>query len=161
MKKLIPTLVFLTFLLSSCDCVINVDGKVISSRTKLPIANASIVLIDRDITSTSDKNGNFNIGEHTGFCYPVELEIQIEKHKPFRILIENQSDGINYKVKSELEFIEYDSPFYPNPANRGTFIIGTSIDKFSKNFEVKSDSIIIYLDEDNLEKEIHAIQEKF
>jgi len=160
MKKLSAIVVFLSVLLSSCDCYVRMEGKVLSSKTRSPLTNASIELIGRDVKSLTDENGTFNIREHTGYCYPVELEVKFEKFKPFRIIIENESDWRHYKVKSKSEFIEFDTPFYPNPQNKGTSANGTWIDKYSENFEIKSDSIIILLDEDNLEKEIKANQDK-
>jgi len=135
-----------------------VDGRLISSDTKLPIDNAKVKLVGRNIEGTSNEKGSFSIGEHTGFCYPVELQVSLEKHKPFRITIENESDEIIYKVESESYFIYYDEPFYPDTNHKGTYFISASIEKYSSNFTISDDSIIIYLEENNLEKEILEIK---
>jgi hypothetical protein len=63
-------------------------------------------------------------------------------------------------LKKESEFVEYKKPFYPNPDNKNTFINGTWIEKYSGNFKIKSDSLLIYLDEKNLTKEIELIKQE-
>ena len=160
MKIKIFTLIGITLLLSSCDCWISVNGKVVSSETGKPISGAKIEMIDKNLTSTSDQNGNFSIGEMTGFCYSPKVRITYDNHKPFEIELESDSDFKNYKLKKESESVDFDEPFYPDPNNRNTFILSTQIEKYSGSFEIKSDSLIIYLDEKNPTKEIELIKRK-
>ena len=160
MKIKLLILIGISLLLSSCDCQIIVNGRIISSTTGKPISGAKIEMVDRDIFTKSDKNGYFSIGEMTGFCYSPEIKVSYNNHKPFQIELESESDYQNFKLKRESESVEFDEPVYPDPKNRNTFIISTWIEKYSQDFEIKSDSIIIYLDEKNLTKEIESIKEK-
>ncbi|MCL8009547.1 carboxypeptidase-like regulatory domain-containing protein [Gelidibacter japonicus] len=148
----------ISLLLSSCDCQIIVNGKVISSETGKPISGAKIEMVDRNLNSATDQNGNFRIGEMTGFCYSPKIKVTFENHKPFEIELDSDSQSQNYKVKKESESVDFDEPFYPDPNNKNTFIISTWIEKYSGNFEIKSDSLIIYLDEKNRAKEMESIK---
>lgn len=147
----------ISVLLSSCDCWVAVNGKVISSVTGKPISNAKIEMLDRNIFAKSDKNGNFNIGEITGFCYSPKIRVTYANHKPFQIEIESDSDSRNFKVKRESKLVDLEEPIYLDSNNKNTFIKSTWIEKYSLNFEIKSDSIIIYLDEINSKQEIESI----
>jgi hypothetical protein len=153
-------LIVISLLLCSCDCWIQVNGKVISSENGKPIIGAKIEMVDKNLTSTSDQNGNFSIGEMTGFCYSPKVRITYDNHKPFEIEVESDSDFQKYKLKKESESIDFDKPFYPDPNNRNSYISSTWIEKYSGNFKIKSDSLIIYLDEKNLTKEIELIKIK-
>ena len=153
-------LIGIQLLLSSCDCQIFVKGKVISSATGKPIDGAKIEMVGKNLNSNTDNNGNFSIGEMTGLCYSPKIKVTYKGHKPFEIELESDSDSQNYKLKKESESIEFDKPFYPDPKNQNTYILSTWIDKYSNNFEVKSDSLIIYLDEKNQTKEIESIKRK-
>jgi len=153
-------LIGIQLLLSSCDCQILVKGKVISSETGKPIDGAKIEMVGKNLNSTTDQNGNFSIGEMTGFCYSPKIKVTYKGHKPFEIELESDSDSQNYKLKKETESIDFDEPFYPDPKNQNTYILSTWIDKYSKDFEIKSDSLIIYLDEKNQTKEIESIKRK-
>ena len=144
----------ISILMFSCDCWVHLNGKIISSETGEPINGAKIELVDRNLNATSDLQGIFSIGEATGRCYSPKLKVTYKGYKPFLIELESDSDSQNYKLKKEKEFVDYEKPFYPNPKNKNTLIIGAWVDKYSKNFEIKSDSLIIYLDEINLMKEI-------
>jgi hypothetical protein len=152
------TLFGILLLLCSCDCQIIVNGKIISSETGKSINGAKIEMVGRNVNTESDLNGIFKIGEMTGFCYDPKIKVTYEGHKPF--LIELESEFQNFKLKKESEFVEYEKPFYPNPNNKSTFITGIWIEKYSGNFKIKSDSLIIYLDEKNLNKEIELIKQK-
>ena len=158
MKIKFFTLIGITLLLSSCDCWIAVNGKVVSSETGKPISGAKIEMIGKNLTSTSDQNGNFSIGEMTGFCYSPKVKVTYENHKPFEIELEYDSGFQNYKLRKESESVAFDEPLYPDANNKNTFITSTWIEKYSGNFEIKSDSLIIYLDEKNIAKEIEQIK---
>jgi hypothetical protein len=151
-------LIGILLLLSSCDCQIIVSGKIISSENGNPISGAKIEMVGKNLTSESDQNGVFNIGEMTGFCYDPKIKVTYKGYKPFIIVLESESEFQNFKIKKESEFIEYEKPFYPNPNNKNTFVTGTWVEKYSGNFKVKSDSLIIYLDKNNLNKEIELIR---
>ncbi|GAA3573511.1 hypothetical protein GCM10022395_23490 [Snuella lapsa] len=136
-------------------------GKVISSINGKPISGAKIEMVDRNLNSTTDNSGNFRIGEITGRCYAPKIKVTYEGYKPFEIELESDSDYQNYKLKKESKSVDFEEPFYPDPNDRNTFISSTWIEKYSEDFEMKSDSLIIYLDEDNPAKEIELIKQKF
>ena len=160
MKIKLFTIIGISLFLSSCDCWIEVNGKVISSATGKPISGAKIEMIDRNIFSESDENGDFSIGEMTGFCYSPKIKVTFDNHKPFQIELESDSDSQNFKLKRESESVDFDKPIYTDPNNKNTFIVSTWIEKYSRDFEIKSDSLIIFLDERNLEKEIESMKDK-
>ncbi|RRQ48742.1 carboxypeptidase regulatory-like domain-containing protein [Maribacter algicola] len=150
----------ISLLLCSCDCWIQVNGQIISSEIGKPISGAKIEMVNKNLTSTSDKNGNFTIGEMTGFCYSPQVRITFDNHKPFEIELESDSGFQHNKLKKESESIDFDEPFYPDPDNLNSYISSTWIEKYSRNFEIKSDSLIIYMDEKNLTKEIELLKQK-
>ena len=160
MKIKFFALIGISLLLSSCDCQILVKGKVISSETGKPINGAKIEMVGKNLNSTTDQNGNFRIGEMTGFCYSPKVKVTYKGHKPFEIELESDSDFQNYKLKKASESIDFDEPFYPDPTNKNSYIVATWIEKYSGNFKIKSDSLIIYLDENNLTKEIELAKRK-
>ena len=147
-------LIFLT----ACDCFTVVKGRIISDETKLPIANATIELIDKNTIVKSDNNGQFKIEYVSGFCFDPKIRITSENYKPFEIKIHTTSHSKSYELKSESKSIDYEKPFYPNSAKDSGFMTGTWINNFSQNFSVCNDSLFIYLDDDNIKKEIESIQ---
>ena len=150
------TILLLTF--TSCDCHVAIQGIVIDKESGKPIQNAKVNMTDRDIEELTD-NGIFDIGEHSGFCYDPKVEVSMNGYKPFRIQIIHRSEYTSYNIESEGISVDYDEPFYPDPSNKNTFMTGTWINKFSEDFKVSGDTIILYLEEDNLEKEIQRIKE--
>jgi len=158
MKLKLVALFGLIFLVSSCDCDIHVNGKVLSSETGEPLRGAKIEMVGKNILRTSDEYGNFGIGEMTGFCYSPKLRITFDGYKPFEIELEADSDYQNYKLTRISESVKFKDPVYPESTDRSNFISSTWIETYSRNFEVKSDSLIIYLDEINLKKELELIE---
>ena len=154
------TSIAILFLLCSCDCQIIVSGKIISSETGKPINGAKIEMVGKNITSESNQNGLFEIGDMSRFCYDPKIKVTYKGHKPFLIELESESEFQNFKLKKQSEFIEYEEAFYPNPHNKNTFVTGTWVEKYSGNFKIKSDSLIIYLDENKLNKEMELIKGK-
>lgn len=146
--------------LTACDCTVSVEGKVLASSDKKAIVGATVELVGRNLTTTTDKDGYFDIGEHVGFCYDPRVIITAKNYKPFEIEIKNSSDTKSFVRKSDKEFVNYEQPFYPDTNNKSTFMTGTWIDRFSQNFEVDDELIIFYLDTINPKKEIETIQRK-
>lgn len=147
-------LIFLT----ACDCFTVVKGRIISDETKLPIANATIELIDKNTIVKSDNEGQFKIEYVSGFCFDPKIRITSNNYKPFEIKIRHSNHSKSYELKSESEFIDYEKPFYPNPSKDSGFMTGTWINIFSQNFSVSNDSVFICFDGDNIKKEIENIQ---
>ena len=146
--------------LTGCDCYVAVKGKVFSSSTGKPVDGAIIKMVERNIEVTSNKNGQFLIDEQTGFCYDPKIEITKTGYKPFQLTIISDSETTSYQVKTESKSFDFENPFYPDSSRKDTFITSTWIDQFSHSFEVKGDSIIFYLDENNPKKEIELIKEE-
>lgn len=116
-------------------------------------------MVNRNIAITSDSEGKFSIGEHTGFCYDPVIEVSEAGYKTFRVLIKDDSEFSRYQVTSSLQDVSFDEPFYPDSADRRIYIVATSINQYSQDFKVKSDSLIVFLKEDNLEEEIESVKE--
>lgn len=146
------------FFLTACDCYTVVEGRIVSTETKLPISNATIELLDKKTTVKSDDKGQFRITYMSGFCFDPKIRVTSENCKPFEVKINSSNHSKSYEIKSETKFIDYEKPFYPNPDRTGTSMTGTWINSFSQNFAVKDDSLFIYLDENNIKKEIENIQ---
>ena len=96
----------------------------------------------------------------TGFCFDPEIQVTKEGFKPFQILISSNSESKTYQIKSISQSVDFDEPVYPDSTNRNTFKVGSWIEKYSQDFESKNDSLIIYLDTENFEKEIKDLKEK-
>ena len=151
-------LISLSYLFLSCDCQIGVQGQVLSANTGKPIKGAKVEIIDRDLVSTTSVDGYFALGEMTGFCYSPTLRVTYKNHKPFEIELNSESDNRIFKVKEKSEYIDLDKPFYPNPENKKTSISSIPIEKYSRNFKIKNDSLFIYLDNNNSKREIDSIK---
>lgn len=146
--------------LQSCDCVPHVKGIVISNSTREPIEGASIVLVDQDESTLSDKNGFFEVSKHTGFCFDPQVRISKVNYKSFELTVSGSNESKSYKVTSKQDFIEYDKPFYPDINEKSTFTTGAWIDKYSQYFTVSSDTILFYLDTLDAKGEVSRIQSK-
>ena len=150
---------FIVFL-TSCDCYVQVEGQVLSSQTGKPISGALVTMLEKNEKVKTDAHGRFKIAKVTGFCFDAELEIKQPGYKPFQILLARSTDYNSYKVKSASKSVDFEQPVYPNPKNLNTFIQSTWIEKYSQSFKHSNDSLIVYLDEDNLEAELKQIQKK-
>ena len=144
---------------SGCDCHVQVKGRILSSSTREAIGGASIIMMDRDIKTSSNEKGQFLLSEQTGFCYTPNIEITKSGYKPFRISIQSDSESISYQVSSESESIDLEKPVYSDLGDSSTFAVSTWIGRSSRNFEVKDDSIIFYLDKDEPEREVKSVRE--
>lgn len=152
-------LILLITIITSCDCYVSVKGQVFSNTNKKPIAGAKVELIGRNISTTTDKNGYFHIGEQTGLCFTPLLKITSENYKPFEMSFKSSNNNKSFELKSDAKVVNYAKPFYPDTTDKETFMIGTSIKIFSESFAFKGDSILFYLDTINPKKEIKDIQE--
>ena len=155
-------IICLVFLMASisCDCYVKVTGQIVSSSTGKPIESALVTMINKNREVYSDQNGCFLIDMQSGFCFDPEIKVTKKGFKPFEILISGDSKSISYKIKSESQSVDYDEPLNPDSTNRNSFITGAWIEKYSQDFISRNDSLIIYLDTDNLEEELKEIKEK-
>ena len=146
--------------LSGCDCYVAVKGKVLSSSTGEPIDGATIIMVERNVKTITNKTGQFLLDEQTGFCYDPKIEITKTGYKPFHLNIESDSKTVSYQIKIESESIDFEEPVYPDSGRKDTFVTSTWIDQFSHDFEAKGDSIIFYLEENNPGKEIELVKKR-
>lgn len=160
MKKCFLIIPLFLLELTGCDCYVAVKGKVLSSSTGKPIDGAMIKMVERNIKTISNKKGQFLIDEQTGFCYDPEIEITMIGYKPFHLAINSDSETISYQIKTGSESFDFEKPIYPDSNRENTFVASAWINQFSHSFDVKGDSIIFYLDENNPEKEIELIKEE-
>lgn len=142
----------------SCDCHILVEGKVLSNSSKLPLEGAFVELIGKNETTKTDRNGYFKVEKIVGICFDPIVRITKDHYKPFEITFRSSGDSKNFEIRSQSEFITFDKPFYPDPNNTKTFMIGMHIDKYSKNFAINSNTNRFYLDTINIKKEIQDVQ---
>lgn len=151
---------FLIFLwsLSSCDCIVSVHGKILSNSTKRPVAGATIEMVGENIKTLSGPDGGFHLEKITGFCFDPHIRINMEHYKPFEMTRKSPTGQISYDVKSELELVRFDQPFYPDSSRQGTFLTGISVKKFSGDFAIVGDTIIFYLDTLDFDKEIKTFK---
>ena len=119
----------------------------------MPIEGAEVEMMDQNRKVVTDSKGTFSIAKHTGFCFDPILRISKANYKPFEIKIETNSNAIKYSITYDSESFNFDKPIYPDTINKNTFIVASWIEKYSRDFQVKDDSLVIYLDDDNIEKE--------
>jgi hypothetical protein len=91
-------IMFLTVLMTSCDCVVNYRGFVIDSQIEKPIEGAKVFFNKREYKT--DSSGFFEIHYITGFCPDPDFQIEKENYKPEKIMVEYGNDEIIYRVKS-------------------------------------------------------------
>lgn len=151
---------FILFLTSSCDCQVSIEGTVISSSTGKPIEGAQVEMMNQDLRVITDSLGKFSLVKFTGFCFDPVVSIRKPEYKPFKLKVERKSNAIRYSITHDAESFDFDKPIYPDTTNRTTFIIASWIEKYSRNFQVRNDSLFIYLDDYNPEKEKETIKRK-
>ncbi|GAB2786772.1 hypothetical protein GCM10027275_34130 [Rhabdobacter roseus] len=144
--------------LQACNFSVKVLGRVFDKETGLPLARTTVNLLEGKDIKKTNTNGYFEVSSDTRpFQNPIIL-ITKDGYKPFQLKIkERNGDATSYIVKSESIFIDYEKPVYPDPNNRGTFITGTWIDKWSKEFKT-GDTLSIYLAKEDTKTEIEKIR---
>ena len=147
--KLVKSLFLLSaaVLLIACEGIIGVTGIVLDEDTGNPIENVIIDLNNGLNMQLTDSCGRFNVAKFVGMVRPIHPIIKCtqEGYKPFEFESKSTKDGNSYIVKSEIEYINLDEPFYPDPDNKLTYLVAISIEKWSQNFMVKNDTVIIFL----------------
>jgi hypothetical protein len=144
-------------ILCSCDCVIKVTGKVLDKESNKPVIGATVDLLKgADLEKTNEK-GIFEVIRVSGFCKDPLINVSLVGYKPFQIEIKKSKGCTQFSVKTELTWVDYKQPYYPDPNNKNTYIYGIWINKWSQDFTV-NDTLIIYLSKDNLPREIEQTQ---
>lgn len=125
-KLTLGTILSLTFVMASCDCIVDHHGYVLDSQTEKPIVNATVKFDRREYRT--DSAGYFDIQYVTGFCPDGDFQIEKENYKTEKIKIELGNNEIIYRVQSDND-------------NEGW------VEMNSLNFKVKNDTIHFYLTE--------------
>ena len=133
-----------------------IQGRIFTHEGHTPIAGATIEFVDNQEIVKSDSTGYFSISKPRSFLTDPHIRITNKNYKPFEVSIRRSNESKCYEVKSESYFIDYEKPFYPDSSNRNTFMVGTWIGKYSENFAIISDSIIVYLDILDVKREIEV-----
>lgn len=138
------------------ECFHVIDGIVIDKNTGKAVSNAAIQL--GNTKSTSNINGMFEIGESA--CGKLNLNVSKNGYKPFEMNFSYSNGFKKYEINSTSKWFEYPAPFYHDSLNRNTFTTGTWIDQYSEDFQIKSDTVLIYLVIDDIQGEIDTIKKQ-
>ena len=144
LKKSILLCILLLPLQACTSFSVRILGRVFDKEIGLPLVGTTVNLLDGSDIKKTASNGYFEVfSEARPFQDPTIL-VTKDGYKPFQLRIERESDETSYIVKSESIFVDYEEPVYPDPNNRETFITGTWINKWSKEFKT-GDTLSIYL----------------
>jgi hypothetical protein len=145
--------------LQACTFSVGVSGRVYDKETGLPITGTTVNLLDGKDIKKTDNEGFFEVfSEAFPFQDPVIL-VTKEGYKPFQLTIRGRRNETSFIVTTESVFIYYEEPVYPDPYNRETFITGTSVDKWSKEFRT-GDTLRIYLAREDLKAEVEKTRKE-
>jgi hypothetical protein len=135
-------------ILNSCDCFIQQKGRILSNIDGQPIVNARINLKNTNSVVLTDSMGYFDLHYVGGGNCPKQVFIiSKEGYKDFEIalnysssvnLIEIKKGDKNYDLKGKF--------FYPDSTDPSTYFVDIQFDKYSKDFTIKNDSLILYMD---------------
>lgn len=132
---------------------VGILGRVFDKETGLPLVGTTINLLDGGDIKETDSNGFFKVFSETSPFQDPTILVTKDGYKPFQLRIERNNDETSFIVKSKSIYVDYEEPVYPNPNNRGTFITGTWIDKWSKEFKT-GDTLSIYLVREDIKAEV-------
>ncbi len=143
--------VFLMLFTIGCDCSINQRGRVFSNEDEEPIANVQIKLAGTDTVVRTDSLGYFDLQYVGGARCPAQVYIVTKPgYKSFQIELDQSPERTLATVKQDSR--PYDlkgKNFYPDSMNKSTYIASIDFEKYSKDFAVRGDSLILYLDLDD------------
>ena len=155
MEKIIYLLIILTISLSffGCDYCIGLNGRVLSNVDGEPIRDAQVTLKSRNTTITTDSFGVFHL-QHCGGGKPPKSIYIISKegYKDFEIEFGSTNSGSVTIVKTGEKYYDLGGKlFYPDSTNLSTYTGVIRFEKFSKDYTKKGDSVIFYMDIDDVE----------
>jgi hypothetical protein len=155
MKKMTYILSILILSLYGCDYSIQLKGRVFSNANGEPICGAQVILKSVNFIAETDSLGFFHLW-HTGggrVPKPIYL-IKKDGYKDFEIEFKFSDSKHIYLVKEEKKNYDFGEKFfYPNSTNLRTHITNFTIEKYSNDFAMRGDSLIIYLDIDDIDIE--------
>jgi len=157
MKKKIYLLSMLTLGLTfyGCDYSIGLQGRVLSNETGEPISGALVTLKSVNITVATDSLGFFYLRQTGGGKLPQAIyQISKEGYKDFEIEFSSTTSGNVTIVKTGKKNYDLGGKFfYPDSTDLSTYLEVITFEKFSQDYMMKSDSVIFYMDIDNMDIE--------
>ena len=111
--------------------------------TGKPLEGVTVTFDKR--TFKTDSEGRYKIDYVTGFCPDRHFIFEKENYKPMELKIEQDGDELSYTVNTKDDFIDYENPKYVDSSKK-SFTVGEWVDLTSKNFSVRNDTLIIFLD---------------
>lgn len=144
-RKYILLCVLLLPLQACTSFSVKILGRVFDKETGRPLVGTTVNLLDGSDIMKTDSEGFFEVFSETRPFQEPSILVTKDGYKPFQLRIDGNSEEISYIVMSESIFVDYEEPVYPDPNNRGTFITGTWINKWSKEFKT-GDTLSIYLE---------------
>lgn len=147
------------FILTACDYVTALDGKIIDNETGKPISGASVNLSDGKDIQETNADGYFSVSYGTGRLTSRKILITKKGYKPFEIEFDGSDKQIIYKVTTDTKYVKLSKPFYFIPNDTSSYLVTILIDKWSSNFSV-GDTLKIFLKPDNINLEVKQEMEK-
>jgi hypothetical protein len=153
MKKIIMIIyMLLIIILYGCiDSVVKLEGRVVSNITGEPIVDAKIKLKYANIIVTTDSLGYFNLTYICGISEKKEFLITKKGYKDFEIEVDYKHPQMIYKISNESYYYDLKNSNQLCPdtiTSANVWLTTISFDKYSKDFAIKKDSLIVYLDFD-------------
>ncbi len=145
--------------LQACHFSVGVLGRVFDKETGQPIALAMVNLLNGQDMENTNSDGFFEVFSQSRPSQDAQILVSKDGYKPFQLKIVRTGDQTTYVIESELISVKYDQPIYLDPKDRNTFIIGTSIDKWSTDFRT-GDTLSIYLVREDIKGEVEKIRKQ-
>ena len=163
MKNLTYLTIMILFFLLGCDYHIKQKGRILSNVDRQPIVNARINLKNTSIVVLTDSSGYFDLEYVGGGKSPDPIYvITKEGYKDFEFTFDYSNSESIYRVKKGEKNYDLNGKFfYPDSTNPATYFIDIQFDKFSKDFTIRNDSLILYMDLDNIKVDFENYLESF
>ena len=146
--------------LGSCDCVISGEGYVYDAASGKPLVGATVEFLNTLESGHTDSTGFFELYSVTGFCPHIAYRVSIPGYKPFELEVDEGDKQSVYRVRQEDYDVPLDPPFTPDPTRPETYILSTSLDRFSQRFSVGKQGVItFYLERDDPAAEVQEWKE--
>jgi len=140
----------------SCDWSIGLQGRVLSNENGEPIEYAHVTLLSKDITVLTDSLGFFYLRATGGGKLPKAIyKISKDGYKDFVIEFGSTNSGRVTIVKTEEKNYDLGGKFfYPDSTNLSSYLTVITFKKFSQDYAMRGDSVIFYMDIDNMEVDL-------
>ena len=139
--------------LFGCDYCIILNGRILSNITSEPISGAQVRLKSIDRIVTTDSLGYFEIMIFGGGSPPKAIyTISKEGYKDFEIEFGRSGSKRVYKITTGGKNYDLHGKFfYPDSTNLSTYFVIIEFEKYSTDFAFRNDSLIVYMDMDDMD----------